>query len=146
MTQHHFSVSPTIVDIDNELVSLSDAEIERLADRADPHLLGRKPWENATTDERRTYRALEQQARRRHKAELKAKEDAKNAEWQAEQDKRNQAQIDAYKAQCRAAWIGDERSFSAAWPRLLEDWQIEEAKRHMNELHDQVRRRIGSTF
>jgi hypothetical protein len=42
----------------------------------------------------------------------------------------------------RGAWIGDQKSFDAAWPDLLRQWQIDNARAQMDAAQAAVRARM----
>jgi hypothetical protein len=143
---HHYSIEPTREVVDRELRALSDAQIDRLAAEVDYGAVGARTWETLTTDDRRAWRAGEEQARRRNVAERAAKAAAQ----QKILDEQEQARVDVliadYKRAARGAWIGDDASFDRAWPKMLEQWQIETAQQVMAEQHAAVRARIGNAF
>src|SRR5574340_851779 len=68
----------------------------------------------------------------RARAERGAKlADDKNAREQATQKELRRVQsekIEAYRQQMLAAWTGTPAEFEAAWPHILQEWQIEQAK------------------
>jgi hypothetical protein len=143
---HHYSIEPTVQEVDRELSKLSDTQIDRLAAEVDYRVIGGRSWETLTTDDRRAWRAGEEQARRRNVAERKAKAAAQQKLLDEQEQARVDALIAAYKEQARGAWIGDDASFDRAWPKMLEQWQIETAQRAMTEQYAAVRARIGNAF
>jgi hypothetical protein len=139
-----FDTGPTIQEVDQELQDLSEATLERYAAALDSSAIGSKRWEYMDLDQRKAMRAQNELARRQN---VKARADAKaaqEAKFEAQQNAANQAKIDDYRKQARGAWIGDSASFDAAWPRLLEQWQIDQVNATMDRTMAEVRARMGS--
>jgi hypothetical protein len=66
-------------------------------------------------------------------AAREAAEQQAEAERERAQQERERARIAAEQEHCRrqarAAWIGTDAEFEAAWPRIWSDYQIEQAQR-----------------
>ncbi len=77
-------------------------------------------------DEQRERNA---EAKAAWQAKLKREADERAQKLQAERDKANAAAIEQYRKTARSAWIGDDTSFSKAWPELLQRWQMAEVER-----------------
>jgi hypothetical protein len=141
--QYHYSIEPTIQEVDKDMRDLSDAQIERLAARSDLSALGSRPWENWTTEERRAVRASNEHARRQREAQRAAEEAEKSRKIEQAHQARVDAQIAAYRQRVRSGFPGTDVQFEAAWPRILEDWQISEATRKAADLDAEMRQRVG---
>ncbi len=66
--------------------------------------------------------AAKQRAEQRRQEEAAAQA----AKAQAQRDAANAERVASFKAQAAAAWPGDAKSFEAAFPRLLAEWQTRE--------------------
>lgn len=56
--------------------------------------------------------------------------DAQRQQHTERHAQQSQQAQDAYQRMARLQWPGDQASFDAAWPRLLEDWQIRQTAEH----------------
>jgi hypothetical protein len=138
--------APTPEQVEQELEDWSDAALERLAAKVDYAIIGRTHWEGLEHEQRQAMRAgnlLAKRKRDKQRAEAKAADDAK---VQARIDAENTAKIDAYRQQVRGAWIGDDTSFDEAWPTLLQQWRIDQARAAVNSTLASVRARMMTDF
>jgi hypothetical protein len=137
ITREH-RVSPSVADIDRDVRAMSDSAVDRLANEFEPGIFSHK-WELLTDRERTIIRAANEQARRHLEAKRKAEKDEQEKRAQEALAAYHQQQIDAYQEQMRAHWIGTAEQFTAAWPRMLEDWQIEQARAQNDDMLRRVR-------
>jgi hypothetical protein len=72
-------------------------------------------------------------------AKLAAEEAEKSRAAEAALQARVEARIAAYRQQLP----GDDAAFERAWSRLLEDWQIEQARQQREAMLNEVRARVG---
>jgi hypothetical protein len=70
------------------------------------------------------YAERNAEARARLQAQRQAEIDAKNAAHQARRDAEVLAAQEAYKRTARATFPGTQAQFDAAWPALLQQWQL----------------------
>jgi hypothetical protein len=63
-------------------------------------------------------------AHRQREKERAAAQSAEDARVEAQQTAQIEAKIAAYKAQVRGAWVGDQASFDAAWPAILQQCKL----------------------
>jgi hypothetical protein len=140
--RHH----PTIQEVDAELRGLSDRAVADYARDADLAQIGAHRWEVLPVEQRRAQRAENELARRHNEAKRQAAE----AEHQREIDARDQARVDAaiadYRGRMRLAFRGTDAQFEAAWPLILEDWQIETARQSLDANEQRVRARLSGSF
>ena len=137
-----YAIHPTVEEVDQDLADASISLLERYSRDLDTTQLQHRSWEVLPLDQRKAIRAQNELAKRQNakaRASAKAAEDAR---VEAAQQARIDAQIAAYKAQARGAWIGDQASFDAAWPDLLRQWQIDQARAAMEADKAAVRARM----
>ncbi len=123
-----YQPDPTVEQLDQDLRGLSDSLLARYAEALDPSQMQTKSWALLPIEQRRAMRAGNEVSRRQNEAQREAAKAADDARIRARMDAAHQARIDAYQAQVRGAWIGDDTSFDAAWPRILEDFRIDQAR------------------
>ena len=82
------------------------------------------------------------EAREQHRARLQAEEDGKAAAPQAKRDAEMLAAQEAYKRVARSSFPGTQAQFDAAWPRLLEEWQIRNTASDQDALMEHARSRV----
>lgn len=131
--------NPTPEQVDRELRTLSDREIERLASEDVPP----KPWAQYDADERRAWRARNELARRQRLAARQAAQAAEEAARQAERDAAITAEVEAFKAQARAVFPGTAAEFDRAWPGILAHWQEEQTIERIRQAEAAARRTAG---
>jgi hypothetical protein len=88
-------------------------------------------------------RARNEVARRKHQAEKQAAQQAE----QAKHAHRQEVALDAYRAQARAAFPGDDAAFSRLWPQLRDAYLVDATRQQLSaqeQLIEQKRRQIGS--
>ena len=138
-----FDTGPTIQDIDQELRAESDAMLNHYAKALDTAQIQAKPWEAMPIVQRRALRAGNELARRQHEKEVADKRKADDARAEAQHTALVEAKIATYKAQIRGVWVGDQASFDAAWPAMLQQWQIDQARATMDASTAAVRQRLS---
>jgi hypothetical protein len=131
-TKSGYDPGPTPADIDKELADASVSLLERYAAELDTAKLQAKPWEALPYEQRRAMRAGNELAKRRNQEERAKQQAAEEARVSAYHQGRIDAAIADYKARARAAWIGDQASFDSAWPTMLQQWQIDQARAQMD--------------
>lgn len=141
-----YSISPTVQDIDADLADMTEAQLERHHSYFDPTEIGTKRWEATSVEQRLAVRAGNELARRKHAAERKAVKAADDARIEAQHNAANQVKIDAYRQQVRAGWVGDSASFDVAFPEMLRQWQIDQARAKMDATLNYHRARMNSAF
>ncbi len=82
------------------------------------------------------------EAREERLAQLQAEEDAQAAARQAKRDAAALAAQEAYKRVARSTFPGTQAQFDAAWPRLLEEWQIRNTASDQDALIEHARSRV----
>jgi hypothetical protein len=141
-----FDPGPSIEDIDRDLRDVSDATLARYVRDLDWAQIGSKHWEALPLEQRKAMRANNELAKRQRQQEQAAAKAAEDARVEAAHSARMQAEIEAYKQQVRGAWIGDQASFDAAFPKMLEQWQIDRARAATEANIDRIRARIAVDF
>jgi multidrug efflux pump subunit AcrA (membrane-fusion protein) len=126
-----FDPGPTIQDIDRDLADVLIATLERHAAALDTSQIQNKPWEALPLAQRKAMRAANELAKRQNQKEREDARAAEDAKAEARQQQRLDAQIADYKARARGAFPGTDAQFEAAWPRILEDYQLEHMRQHM---------------
>ena len=86
------------------------------------------------------------EARERMQAHRQAEQDAQAAAHQARRDAEVLAAQEAYKRTARATFPGTAAQFEAAWPELLQAWQIRNTASDASALIEQKRRQIAEMF
>jgi hypothetical protein len=86
------------------------------------------------------------QCRAAYQAELDAKYQAQAAAESAQQEQRSRQEADAHKQRVRAAFPGTPAEFEAAWPKILEAWQVQQALAVLDEHTADARARIRDVF
>jgi hypothetical protein len=132
----------TAEEIDRTLRDLSDQEIADLTEDA-PHIL-MKSFTALSYEEKKAWRARNEQTRREHAAKLKAERDAQDAS-------REQARVTAAQAEARkllwANWQGTAAEFEEKWPQLWARYRdcqaLDGATAGRDALLDQKRRELG---
>ncbi|HEY3228202.1 MAG TPA: hypothetical protein VGJ87_03220 [Roseiflexaceae bacterium] len=137
---------PTIQEVDRDLRDVTESTLERYARDLDMAQIRAHRWEVLPDDQRRAMRAENELARRKNEA----RRQAAAAEYQRQIDARDQARVDAaiadYRGRMRLAFRGTDAQFEAAWPRILEDWQIEAARQALDANEQRIRARISGSF
>jgi hypothetical protein len=134
--------APTPDEVEREIEDWSDAALERLAAKVDYQLISGKSWEGMPHEQRQAMRASNLLAKRERQRKQDAAKAAEDARLEAQHAAANQAKIDAYRQQVRGAWIGDDTSFEAAWPTLLQQWRIDQARAAVDSTLAAVRARV----
>jgi hypothetical protein len=116
-----------IAEIDRDLRDLSDATVERYADQLDIEAMRGLKMEHWRFDQIRPMRARNEVARRRQIAAKQEQEQAQEKAQQAARQKRADDQEQADRRMLRLRWTGDDRSFEAAYPKLMEQLRIDRA-------------------
>lgn len=128
----------TVEQVDREVREMSDSLVKLYAADVDPQIATR-PWEALPDTQRRAVRARNEIARRKRAAEQATEQAAERQRVeQRDQAAANQA-IDAYKREMRAGFPGDDAAFVRAWPRILEQWQIEQAQQRRGAVYAEKR-------
>jgi hypothetical protein len=81
----------------------------------------------------------------REAAERKAEQERERALVERERA-RIAAEQDRCRQQARAAWIGDDASFEAAWPRIWSEYQRDQAQRAIEAGRASIGVRLRSVF
>ena len=142
----NYNTEPTVQAVDEELRSESDSVLESYARKFDTALIAGKKWETIPEGQRYAMRASNMLIGRQREAERVEVERKKDAARQARQDEANEVKINAYRHQARAAWIGDDKSFDDAWPRLLQDWQVENVRTATSSNYERLLARAAREF
>jgi hypothetical protein len=137
-----FDPGPTPADIDADLADVSIATLERYARDLDLAQFQAKPWEALPIEQRKAIRAGNELAKRQHAKERADRQAAEDARGEAQQQARIDAKIADYRAQMRGAFPGNDAQFDAAWPRILEQWQIDQARAQLDATMAQHRARL----
>jgi hypothetical protein len=138
-----YQIEPTIQQVDAEVRDCSHSLLERWATAFDPSQIGAKSWEVLDLQQRRAMRAQNELARRKGEKERAEKKAAEEKRSEEQQNALVEAKIAAFRQQARGAWIGDQASFDRAWPRLMEEWQIDQVRATMDRNMAEVRGRVG---
>lgn len=132
----------SIEEIDRELRELADSTLERYARNLDMAFVSGLQMEHWPVAQRDAMRAQNELARRERVKRQEEEKAAEEAKVQARIDAENQAKIDAYRQQVEARWVGTRESFLEAWPELLRQWQIDQARAGVSGQYDAVRARV----
>jgi hypothetical protein len=141
-TKSAYDPGPTPTDIDADLADASISLLERYAAQLDTAAFQARSWEALPLDQRKAIRAGNELAKRQNAKARAAAKAAEDARVEAAQQARIDAQIADYKTKARAAWLGDQASFDSAWPDILRQWQIDQARATMDAAHAAVRARL----
>jgi hypothetical protein len=131
--QSGYSITPTIADVDADLANVSMATLERYSQDLDTTQFQHRTWEALPLDQRKAIRAQNELAKRQNAKERADSRAAEDKRIEAQQQERIDALIADYKARAFAGWIGDQKSFDSAWPDLLRQWQIDQARATMDQ-------------
>ncbi len=86
------------------------------------------------------------EAREERRAQLQADEDAQAAARQAKHDAAALQAQEAYRRVAQATFPGTAQQFEAAWPRLLEEWQLRNTAGTLDAMIEQKRQQYGGMF
>lgn len=86
------------------------------------HFGSREAWEKWKAE----MAEANEEAKKRRLAQQQAEVEAQRAKAQKQRDAENAERVAHFKVQAAAAWPGDAKSFEAAFPRLLAEWQTRE--------------------
>lgn len=136
-----YSITPTIEAVDRDCADMTVAQLERHASMHDVERL--LPWERLSEAQRTAQRAGNEFAKRQHAAARNAAKADADARFDAARTAAHQVTIEGYRQQVRGAWVGDQASFDAAWPALLQRWQIAQVSATLARTTETARARLG---